>query len=68
MSKGFLIRYCEEQAEINDVVLFRTELEIINGYLQEDFFLDVELYFSDLDNCGGPNGWKHNYKSYSELA
>ena len=28
VTKTFLIRYCEEEVEINDVVLFRAELEV----------------------------------------
>jgi hypothetical protein len=63
-----LIRYCEEQAEVNDVVLFRTELAVAPDFQLTDFFLEVELFFSDLENCGGPNGWKHNWKSYPEQA
>lgn len=32
LTKGFLIRYCEEEAEINEVVMFRTELEMTSGF------------------------------------
>jgi hypothetical protein len=52
-SKVFLIRYCEEEVEINDVVLFRAELEVQPEYLNSDFFLEVELHFSNLDKIGG---------------
>lgn len=32
ITKGFMIRYCEEEAEINEVVMFRTELELEPGF------------------------------------
>lgn len=32
LTKGFMIRYCEEEAEINEVVMFRTELDIVPGF------------------------------------
>ena len=54
-TKAFLIRYCEEEVEINDVVLFRAELDIHPKYLQTEFLLDCELHFSDLSNLGGAN-------------
>lgn len=36
-TKTFLIRYCEEEVEINDIVLFRCELDVEPGYLNRDF-------------------------------
>jgi hypothetical protein len=52
-SKTFLIRYCEEEVEINDIVLFRAELNVEPEYLNTEFFLEIELYFSNLDSIGG---------------
>jgi hypothetical protein len=26
------------------------------------------MFFSDLANCGGPTGWKSNWKEYAEKA
>ena len=57
LSKAFLIRYCEEEVEVNDVVLFRAELDVEPDYLHTDFYLDVDLFFSDLSNLGGPEKW-----------
>jgi len=42
--------------------LFRAEVDVKPGYLSAEFQLDCELYFSDLSNCGGPTGWKSNWK------
>jgi len=57
LSKAFLIRYCEEEVEVNDIVLFRAELDAEPDYLLTDFFLEVDLFFSDLSNLGGPEKW-----------
>ena len=56
-SKTFLIRYCEEEVEINDIILFRAEVDVEPDYLNVDFFFEIELYFSNLDNIGGSEQW-----------
>ena len=33
LSKAFLIRYCEEEVEVNDIVMFRAELDAEPDYL-----------------------------------
>ena len=33
-TKQFLIRYCEEEVQVNDVVLFRAEIEVDQNYLE----------------------------------
>lgn len=48
MSKTFLIRYCEEEVEINDIVLFRAELDVVPEYLASEFIIETELWFSDI--------------------
>ena len=53
LSKVFLIRYCEEEVEINDIVLFRAEIDAEPDYLNTDFYLEIELHFSNLDSIGG---------------
>ena len=56
-SKTFLIRYCEEEVEINDIILFRAELDVDEDYLNTDFYFEVELHFSNLDSIGGSEQW-----------
>lgn len=68
MTKAFLIRYCEEEIELNDIVMFRAELEVEPDYLSTEFYLEVELQFCDLSSLGGPTGWKNNYKKYAQHA
>ena len=48
VSKTFLIRYCEEEVEINDIVLFRAELDVVPEYLSSEFIIETELWFSDI--------------------
>jgi hypothetical protein len=52
-TKQFLIRFCEEEVQVNDVVLFRAELSVDPDYLESLFALEISLYFSDLANLGG---------------
>jgi hypothetical protein len=59
-TKAFLIRYCEEEVELNDSVLFRAEIDFNTDYTETEFYLDFELHFSDLSNIGGPEYWKEN--------
>ena len=68
LTKAFLIRYCEEEVELNDIVMFRAELDVEPDYLQTEFFLECELFFCDLSNLGGPTGWKNNFKRYQSEA
>jgi hypothetical protein len=56
-SRAFLIRFCEEEVEINDLGLFRGELDVDADYLNTPFHLEFELFFSDLSAIGGPEKW-----------
>lgn len=53
-----MIRYCEEEVEINDIVLFRSEIVVEPEYLNHDFYLEIELHFSNLDVIGGSEQWQ----------
>jgi hypothetical protein len=64
----FLIRYCEEEVEINDVVLFRAELTVQPEYLASEFTATFDLYFADVSTMGGPQLWKQNVKKYGQEA
>ena len=63
-SKAFLIRYCEEEVEINDIGLFRAELDVEPEYLNTEFYMDVEMFFSDLHNLGGPEKWQQSVTEF----
>lgn len=46
-TKAFMIRYCEEEVELNDVAYFRTEIPV-EEMETWNLILDTELMFSDL--------------------
>jgi hypothetical protein len=68
VSKAFLIRYCEEEVEVNDIVIFRAEVDVEPDYLATEFYMDVDLYFSDLSNLGGPEKWTAHVDEFEEKA
>lgn len=63
-----MIRYCEEEVEINDIGLFRAEIDVEPEYLNTVFYMDVELYFSDLHSLGGPEKWQSNVNEFDTKA
>lgn len=67
-SRAFLIRYCEEEVEINDIGLFRAEIDVAPEYLSTQFYLDFELYFSDLQGLGGPEKWQNSINEFETKA
>jgi hypothetical protein len=68
LSKAFLIRYCEEEVEVNDIVQFRSELDVEPEYLNTEYYLELDLFFSDLASLGGPEKWQQNYTKYETEA
>lgn len=52
-TRSFLIRYCEEEVELNDLAMFRFELT--SELMQESapLTLEVDLMFADLTQHGG---------------
>ena len=63
-----MIRYCEEEVEVNDVVLFRSEIDVEPDYLQTEYTLEVDLFFSDLSNLGGPEKWSQHVDEFEDKA
>mmetsp|Transcript_31135 Transcript_31135/g.30587 ORF Transcript_31135/g.30587 Transcript_31135/m.30587 type:complete len:130 (+) Transcript_31135:281-670(+) len=56
-----MIRYCEEEVELNDIGHFRVELDLEECTPNEqEFFMEVELMFSDLANQGGPEKFQQS--------
>lgn len=62
VTRSFLIRYCEEEVEVNDVGHFRLEIgtnpEKANASLV--LLLQVELMFADLAQHGGADAFQEN--------
>ena len=54
-TRSFMIRYQEEEVELNDMGHFRVELDLADDSLATiEYCLEVELMFSDLVAQGGP--------------
>ena len=51
-TRAFMIRYQEEEVELNDIAHFKLELE---PFAETDTYLEVDLMFSDLVALGGPD-------------
>ena len=47
-TRTFVIRYCDEEIEINDIFQFRAEVNVEEGYFSTEFFVEADLYFVDL--------------------
>lgn len=44
----FIIRYCDEEIELNDLCCFRSEVYVDGDYLKTEFFVETELNFVDM--------------------
>ena len=55
ISKTFLIRFCEEEVDLNEVCNFRTEFDAFPDFTDVEFFLEGELFFCDLNNLVSQN-------------
>lgn len=54
--------------EINDIGLFRAEIDVEPEYLGADFYMDIELFFSDLSALGGPEKWQSSLQDFEAKA
>ena len=54
--------------EVNDIVQFRSELDVEPDYLSTEYFLELDLFFSDHASLGGPEKWQQNYTKYETEA
>ena len=42
-TRTFIIWYCDEEIEINDLCGFWTEVDVVEDYLRTEFFVEAEL-------------------------
>lgn len=52
-TRSFLIRYCEEEVELNDIAQFRIELDVDELHNNIPLVVEVDLMFADLTQHGG---------------
>ena len=48
--------------------MFRAEIDVEPEYLNTTFYMDVELFFSDLHNLGGPEKWQNYINEFDSKA
>jgi hypothetical protein len=53
---------------LNDLIQFRAEIDVNENYLETEFHLDFDLYFSDMSNLGGAENWKEHAKDLEDKA
>lgn len=46
-TRTFVIRFCEEEIELNDLCHFRTEFDAYPDYTSQTFTMEAELMYSD---------------------
>ena len=52
-TRTFLIRFCDEEVDLNELCHFRTEFDAYPDYQNQEFFLEAELMFCDLSYVHG---------------
>ncbi len=64
-----MIRYQEEEVELNDIGQFRLDIAVPRNKesAAEEIFMDVELMFSDLQGMGGPDKFQQT-SSLKEIS
>ena len=50
LTKSFLIRFCEETSDINEICQFRTEIEAYPTLNESNLYFDCDLLFFDTVN------------------
>jgi hypothetical protein len=46
-TRTFIIRYCDEEVELNDILIFKIEIPVDKDYLNAEMFVEAELKFVD---------------------
>ena len=51
-TRSFVIRYFDEEVEVNDICTFRSEVEIKENFLNTEFFIEADLFYIELKSMG----------------
>jgi hypothetical protein len=51
-TRSFVIRYFDEEVEVNDLWTFRSEIEVKDGFLNTEFYIEADLFYIELKNMG----------------
>lgn len=66
-SKSFMIRYYEEEIDLNDIFLLRLDLLAFPDFNSHDVFFEIELIGSDISKIGKPAEDSENGKDNSDF-
>ena len=44
-----MVWYSKEEIDLNDAIVFWTEVDAVRDYMSTQFYLDVDLYWGDID-------------------
>ena len=47
-TRTFIIWYCDEEIEINDLCCFWAEVDVSDDYLKQEFYVESQLFFIDM--------------------
>ncbi len=54
VTRTFLIRFCDEELDLNEVCHFRTEYDAFPDIAEATFYIEAELLFADLGKLSQP--------------
>ncbi len=60
-SKSFIIRYCDESIDLDDICHFRAELDAFPSLNEENLVFIVELLHAELSCFTSEDGMKVNF-------
>lgn len=67
-SKSFMIQYFDEEIELNDIIIFRMEIDAYPNFEESDIFMEVELIGADISKIGRSDGDDNNNKIFKRFS
>jgi len=69
VSRTFVIRFCDEETDFNEVCHFRTEYDVFPDLSETTFYIEAELMFADLSKLTQPkNGHDDTLAAFKSIS
>jgi len=69
VTRTFLIRFCDEETDLNEVCHFRTEYDAFPDIAEATFYIEAELLFADLGKLSQPkNGKEDSLAAFKSIS
>lgn len=69
VTRTFLIRFCDEETDFNEICHFRTEYDAFPELAETNFYIEAELMFADLAKLSQPkNGQEDTLASFKCIS